>query len=130
MQGAVNRAFVGDLQQPPTFLRRQVPPHLDEPLDAVDLAFLRLEGCAVLGVNLPVRKSDPRPLERETLALGVEPEVHRGASADRSQQEIIWRRAHVEAADTLRLDGGEAMRSDRTSTRLSHSYKWRTRTPS
>src|SRR3546814_12960252 len=45
MQGAVNRAFVGDLQQPPTFLRRQVPPHLDDPLDAVDLAFLRLAGC-------------------------------------------------------------------------------------
>src|SRR3546814_3311644 len=114
MQGAVNRAFVGDLQQPPTFLRRQVPPHLDDPLDAVDLAFLRLAGCAVLGVNLPVRKGDPRPLEREALALGVEPEGHRGAGAERRQQEIVWRRAHVEAADALRLVGGEAMRSDRS----------------
>src|SRR3546814_11613380 len=99
--------------QPPTFLRRQVPPHLDDPLDAVDLAFLRLAGCAVLGVNLPVRKGDPRPLEREALALGVEPEGHRGAGAERRQPEIVWRRAHVEAADELRLGGGEAMRSER-----------------
>src|SRR3546814_15154789 len=81
MQGAVNRAFVGDLQQPPTFLRRQVPPHLDDPLDAVDLAFLRLAGCAVLGVNLPVRKGDPRPLERsEERRVGKE-----GASPCRSR---------------------------------------------
>src|SRR3546814_9858139 len=101
MQGAVNRAFVGDLQQPPTFLRRQVPPHLDDPLDAVDLAFLRLAGCAVLGVNLPVRKGDPRPLEREALALGVEPEGHRGAGAERRQQEIVWRRRSEEHTSEL-----------------------------
>src|SRR3546814_9709329 len=105
--------LVGDSQQPPTFLRLQVPPHLVDPHDSVDLACRRLAGCALLGVNLPVRKGDPRPLEREALALGVEPEGHRGAGAERRQQEIVWRRAHVEAADALRLVGGEAMRSDR-----------------
>src|SRR3546814_10621853 len=87
--------------QPPTFLRRQVPPHLDDPLDAVDLAFLRLAGCAVLGVNLPVRKGDPRPLEREALALGVEPEGHRGAGAERRQQEIVRSEEHTSELQSL-----------------------------
>src|SRR3546814_12010401 len=87
MPGAVNRAFVGDLQQPPTFLRRQVPPHLDDPLDAVDLASLRLTGCDVLDVTLPVRQGDPRPLAREDLARGVEPEAHRVARPEPPPQD-------------------------------------------
>src|SRR3546814_1792409 len=107
VQSAMYRAFVGDLQQTPALVAAERAGHLDDAPDAVDLAFLCLAGGAVLRVNLLMGERDPRALEGDALTLCVEPQGHRGAGAERREQEVVGRQAQVEAAGALRLVGGE-----------------------
>src|SRR3546814_10579645 len=53
---------------------------------------------AILRVNLLMGECDPRALEGEALALCVEPQGHRGAGAERSEE----RRVGTECVSTCR----------------------------
>src|SRR5690242_20097510 len=76
-QRAMHRALIGDLQQAPALLLVERPAQDDRALDAIDHAFLGLAIRAIGGMNLVVLELVRRPLERQALALGIEPQGHR-----------------------------------------------------
>src|SRR6185436_14291695 len=79
----------------------------DLPLYAVYLAFLRFAVCAVLGVDLFVLEPYGNPGERQLLRVRIEAYGHRGACAERSEQEIVRTRARIGAARCGRLVGAQ-----------------------
>src|SRR5208282_547904 len=58
---------------------------------------------AIGGVNPAVAKPDLHLRQRQLLAVGVEPQRHRRAGAERRQQEIVRTWTAVESADVHRL---------------------------
>ena len=87
----------------------EVAPQRDGALDAVDHSFLGLAGLAIGGMDSAVAELDGDALERQRLALGVEPKRHRRAGAQSGEHEIVRTRAAVEAADSGRLVRQETM---------------------
>src|SRR5262249_40672480 len=81
-QRAVDGTFVGDLEQAAALLGVERAAQRDRPLDAVEHAFLGLAVCTIGGVNPGMGELDRHPLERQRLALGVEPKRHRRASSE------------------------------------------------
>src|SRR5262249_6658000 len=71
-QRAMDRTFVGDLQESPALLRIERAAQCDGPLDTVDHSFLGFAFLAIGGVDTGVAEFDRYPLERQRLALGVE----------------------------------------------------------
>ncbi len=64
-------------------------------------------------MDLGVAEPDRDPVEPQRLALGIEPQRHRGAGAERRQQEIVWIGTAVGTAGIDRLIGQEAVRAGR-----------------
>ena len=69
----MDRTFVGNLEQARPLLRIERPGEHNSPLDAVDHPFLGFAGFAVGGMDLGVAETDRDPIERQCLALGIEP---------------------------------------------------------
>ena len=69
----------------------------DRALDAVDLALFGLALLAILRVDLRVRERDRHALERQLLVLGIEPQRHRRAGAERRR--AAGRRAPARSRD-------------------------------
>ena len=109
----MHRAAVRDLEQlrPLRRVERALEP--DHPLDPVDLALARLAVGAVGGVDLVVLQLDLDALERQALQVGVEPHRHRGAAAERGEQQVVGRRPGVEAAGRDRLVGAQHVAAGR-----------------
>src|SRR6185295_3132489 len=69
LERPVDRTLVRDLQEPRALLVGQGTQDLDDPVDAVDPALLRLAAGAVDGVDLPVAQAHAHAFERYALVL-------------------------------------------------------------
>src|SRR5262249_12323857 len=78
-QRAVHRALVCDLHQPLALVGVERAFHGDHAIDLVQHALLRLALLAVLCVDLAVLQRDGDAIERQRLAIGIEPHGHGGA---------------------------------------------------
>src|SRR6516165_9214330 len=85
----MHRTLVGDFEQPPPLLRIKRAAQYDGPLDAVDHAFLGLAIFAIGGVNSGMTELDRHPLERQRLALGIEPKRHGRAGSQAREHEVV-----------------------------------------
>src|SRR5271163_3109006 len=84
-QGAVNRTFVGNLQQPCALRGVEISLERDDAIDAVDLALLGLALGTIGGIDFFVTEPDLCPLKWYLLVIGIEPHRHRRAGAERRQ---------------------------------------------
>src|SRR5262249_9353854 len=91
----------------------RLPLEADFPVDVIDLSFLGFTISAVGGVDLFMPEADQRTLQRNLLAVGVEPYGHRGAGAERRKQQIVRTRTGIRAARLHRLVRKKAMLADR-----------------
>src|SRR5262249_16139494 len=107
-QRAVDGTLVGDLKQAASLLGVERPAQRNGPFDAVEHAFFGLAVCAIGGVNSGMAEFDRHPLERQGLALSVEPNRHRRAGSEPRKEEIVGTWTAVETADLDRLVGEEA----------------------
>src|SRR5690606_22291290 len=87
----------------------QVSLELEVPLDAVELALLRLTLRAVDRVDLRVPQPDRHRFERPPLAPSVERYGHRRAGAEGGKQELVGGRSRLGSAELHRLVGDQAV---------------------
>ena len=110
----MHRTFVGDLQQ-----AARVAPRRDCPAGRCARSMRSIIPSLVSQVSQSaawisaVAELDRDALERQRLALGIEPKRHRRAGAQSGEHEIVRTRTAVEAADIGRLVRQEAMPPDR-----------------
>src|SRR5262249_18957539 len=109
---AVDRTLVGDLEEPRTLAIIESAGERDGPIDAVEHPFFGLAALAIGGVDLGVVEPHRDFVERQCLALGVEPQRHRRAGAERREQQVVGTRSAVETARLDRLIGEQAVRTD------------------
>ena len=79
LQSAVDRTFVGDLEQPPPLLFRKLSVQLNHPLETIDSCLLgrSVTRFAVLCVDLLVRDVDMDVIEWPALAPRIHSNGHR-----------------------------------------------------
>jgi hypothetical protein len=117
LQRRVDRANVGDLEQPLALLVAELARKGDLPFDAVKHRRLGREGRAVLRVHAIVSVNrDAR--EGSSFASGIHAKGDRGAGAERHQEQSIRVRAQPRAANGSQLIGHETVRSGRDEARV------------
>src|SRR4051794_2269878 len=112
-QGLMNRATIGDVHQPFPLRLVEFADQLDIAVNVVDPSLCGLALRAVFGVNTRVSQRHSNPLEWPAPAVGVHPHGHRGACAERGEEQIVGCRSGVVAnrtwlvGDQLVVSGGD-----------------------
>src|SRR5262245_60381271 len=103
LQGPVDRTLAGDLEELRTLLLIEIALESNHASDTIDMSFPGLAVLAVGRVYLVVREVHHDALERKPLVLGVGPDRHRRARAERRSQQVVRRRTGVQTSRVLRL---------------------------
>ena len=105
----MHRALVGDFEKPLARLPIKLAVEADDAIDPIEHPVLGFVIGAVGGIDSAVAEPHPRAFERQLLAVGVQPQRHRRAGAECSEQQIVGPGAAAEPARGDRLVGQEAM---------------------
>ena len=111
----MDRAFVGDLHQSLALIIIERAFDLDHAVDLVEHAGAGFAFGAIFGVDLVMLQRHRDAIERQRLAVGIEPHGHGGAGAEACEQEVIRSGAGVLAANRDRFIGQHAVRPQRDS---------------
>ena len=101
----MHRTFVRDFHQPLALLGIERAFHRNHAIDLIEHAFAGFAFRTVFRVDLAVLQRHGDAIERQRLALGIEPHGHGCAGAKRGQQEIVRCEPRVLAACGNRLVG-------------------------
>jgi hypothetical protein len=85
----VHRTFVSNFHELRALLSSKVTFERNYALDSIEHPRLRFAFGTICGVSPPVSEADLRPRQRQSLAIGVEPQRHRRACTQRREQEFI-----------------------------------------
>jgi len=109
----VDRAAIGDLEQPGPLLRVEIAFQADFPGDLIDPPVARLAVGTITRMNFIMLKVNADPGQRPVLARGIEAQRHRSASPEGSQQQIVWIGPAVVAPRRRRLVGAQTVAARR-----------------
>lgn len=105
----MNRTHVGNFKEPAFLLGSKSTVERYLSFDAIDLTFLGLTISAVSRMDSGMSQSYTYLWHRPALAPRVKPNRHRSAGAERGQQQIVWGRTFVGAAEGPWLIRDKAM---------------------
>src|SRR5262245_60573577 len=103
------RTLVGDFQESLTLLGAECAFQTYMAIDAIDHTFLDFTVEAILGMHLVVSEPYPHPVKGQLFVIGVEPQRHRCAGAEGSEQQIVRGRTGIEPSHFDRLIGKTAV---------------------
>jgi hypothetical protein len=107
----MHRTSLSDLREADTLLMRERPDDLQRSLDLIQSHRSVLALLLVGGMRPSVTHVNGDALEGPLLPVGVHPQGHRGARAERGEHEIVRRRAFVGATSLERFIGQKRVRS-------------------
>src|SRR5262245_14168115 len=104
------RTLVGDLQESLALLGAECAFQTYIAIDAIDQAFLGLTVEAILGMDFVVSEPYRHAFKWQLFVIGVEPQRHRCAGTEGSEQKIVRARTGIEPTHFDWLIGKKAMR--------------------
>src|SRR5262245_10280107 len=105
------RTLVGDLKESLALLLAECAFQTHIAIDAIDLASLGFTVEAILSMDFAVSEPHRHAFKWQLFGVGVEPQRHRSAGAEGSEQQIVRARTGIETAHFDRLVGKETMRT-------------------
>ena len=106
-QRTVDRTLLGNLDEPRALGLVERADELEAQGDAVDLRLRVFAVDAVVGIDALVAQPHDHLVDRPFLPVGVHAHGHRGAAAERHQQELVGARPGIAAADRDGLVGAQ-----------------------
>jgi hypothetical protein len=109
----MDRTLVRDFQEPLTLLIGQIAHQHDLPLDLINQSFFDFAAEAILGMDLPMHQSDSYVFQGPSFPVGIDTQSNASARTERCDEEFVWIRTGIAAANFNRFVCLEPMSTDR-----------------